>query len=90
MASLEGELGRAHAAYLAGRESLNLLMASLLPQATATRDAARNAFANNRVDFDTVLEAEEQLIATRIQILETEVATRLALVELEKIVGELQ
>lgn len=89
-ARLQGELGRAHAEFSAGRETLQLLRASLLPQAAATRDAARSAFANGRADFDTVLEAERQLIDIHLQTLTTEVDTRLALAELEKLAGELK
>ncbi|ANQ86116.1 outer membrane efflux protein [Azoarcus olearius] len=87
---LQGELGRSHAAYAAGRETLRLLKGSLLPQAEATRDATRSAFANGRVDFDTVIEAERQLIDIRMRALETEVETRSALAELEKLAGEVQ
>ncbi|MDO9599328.1 MAG: TolC family protein [Azoarcus sp.] len=87
---LQGELGRAHAAFAAGRDSLRLLRGTLLPQAAATRDAARSAFSTGQVDFDTVLEAEGQLIDIRMQALETELETRLALAELEKLAGDLQ
>ncbi|MCL4183423.1 MAG: TolC family protein [Burkholderiaceae bacterium] len=88
-ARLQGELGSAHAAYAAGRETLRLLRGSLLPQAEATRDATRTAFASGRVDFDSVLEAERQLIDIRMRMLDTEVQTRLALAELEKLAGDL-
>lgn len=89
-ARLQGELGSAHSAYAVGRETLRLLRGSLLPQAEATRDATRAAFAGGRVDFDAVLEAERQLIEIRMRQLQTEVDARLALVELEKLAGELQ
>lgn len=89
-ARLQGELGSAHAAFTAGRETLRLLRGTLMAQASATRDAARSAFANARVDFDTVLEAERQLIDIRMQALDTEVKTHLALAELEKLAGDVQ
>lgn len=89
-ARLQGELGSAHAAFAAGRETLRLLRGTLMAQAAATRDAARSAFANARVDFDTVLEAERQLIDIRMQALDTEVNTHLALAELEKLAGDVQ
>lgn len=87
---LQGELGRSYTAYAAGHDTLRLLRGSLLPQAEATRDATRSAFANGRVDFDTVIEAERQLIDIRMRALETEVETRTALAELEKLAGEMQ
>lgn len=88
-ARLQGELGGAHAAFAAGRDSLRLLRTTLLPQAEATRDATRSAFANGRADFDSLLEAERQLIDTRLAILQTELDTRLALAELEQLAGKL-
>lgn len=89
-ARLQGELGGAHATYAAGRESLQLLRTALLPQAEATRDATRSALASGRVDFDSLLEAERQLIDTRLALLQTELDTHLALAELEKLAGKLQ
>lgn len=83
-----GELGAAWAMYASGRDSLRLLGGTLLPQAAATRDATRAAFANGRVDFDSVLEAERQLIETRLRMVQTELDTRLALSEIEKLAGE--
>ncbi len=87
-ARLLGDLGRAHAQYRAGRETLRLLRGVLLPQAEATRDATRAAFETARVDFDSVLEAERELIDTWFTLLEADVETRLALFEIEKLVGE--
>lgn len=87
---LQGELGSAHAAYVAGRASLNLLDGTLLPQAEATRDATRSAFSGGRVDFDALLEAERQLVDTRLTMLQTELDTRLALAELQKLAGQAQ
>jgi outer membrane protein, heavy metal efflux system len=89
-AKLQGELTTAHAAFAAGRDTLRLLSGSLLPQALATRDATRAAFANGRVDFDTVIEADRQLIDIRMKALEAEVDTRMALAELEKLAGDVQ
>lgn len=87
-ARLLGELGSAHAQYRTGHERLRLLRGVLLPQAEATRDATRAAFETARVDFDSVLEAERELIETWFALLEADVETRLALFEMEKLVGE--
>lgn len=87
-ARLAGELGAAWANYASSRESQRLLRATLLPQAQATRDATRAAFETGRADFDAVLEAERQLVDTRMSLLQSEVEARMALFEIEKLVGE--
>ena len=66
-----------------------LLDHTLLPQAQATRDASRAALASGTVDFDSVIEAERQLIDIRMRQLQTELETRLALTEIRKLTGEL-
>lgn len=83
-----GQLGAAWARYAGGRDGLGLLRDSLLPQVVATRDAARAALVGGQADFDSVLEAERQLIAVRERLLQAEIETRLALSEIEKLSGE--
>ena len=85
-----GELGRAWSAFESGRQSLALLRGTLMPQAEATRDATRAAFSTARVDFDSVIEAERQLVDTRLALLKTEVEAQTALAEIEKLAGEVQ
>lgn len=85
-----GELGSAWSMYAQGRETLRLLDHTLLPQAQATRDASRAALASGTVDFDSVIEAERQLIDIRARRLQTELETRLALVDIKKLTGELK
>ncbi|ATE61110.1 TolC family protein [Thauera sinica] len=89
-AKLMGELGRAHAAFASGRDTVRLLRGTLLPQAEATRDATRAAFANGRVDFDSALEAERQITDTRMALLQAEVDTRMALADIEKLAGDIR
>lgn len=86
-ARASGELGRVWSAFISNRDSLRLLERTLLPQAIATRDAARAALANGKVDFDSVIEAERQLIDIRSRALQAELEARLALVEIERITG---
>jgi len=86
-ARASGELGRVWSAFASNRDSLRLLERTLLPQALATRDAARAALANGKVDFDSVIEAERQLIDIRTKALQAELEARLALVEIERITG---
>lgn len=87
-AQLLAEIGSAHSGFVGGRNTLSLIRGTLLPQATATRDAARAGFETGRVDFDAVLESERQLVDTRLALLQAEVETRMAIFELEKLVGE--
>ena len=58
------------------------------PPAQATRDASRAALASGMVDFDSVIEAERQLIDIRARRLQTELEARLALAEIRKLTGE--
>ena len=85
-----GELGIAWSMYAQGRETLRLLEHTLLPQAQATRDASQAALSSGTVDFDSVIEAERQLIDIRTQRLKTELDTRLALTEIKKLTGDLK
>ena len=87
-ARASGELGTASSMYAQGRETLRLLEHTLLPQARATRDASQAALASGKVDFDSVIDAERQLIDIRMRQLQTELETRLALTEIRKLTGE--
>jgi len=89
-ARASGELGIAWSMYAQGRETLRLLEHTLLPQAQATRDASQAALSSGKVDFDSVIEAERQLIDIRTQRLKTELDTRLALTEIKKLTGDLK
>ncbi len=89
-ARASGELGIAWSMYAQGRETLRLLEHTLLPQAQATRDASQAALSSGTVDFDSVIEAERQLIDIRTQRLKTELDTRLALTEIKKLTGDLK
>ncbi len=89
-ARASGELGTAWSMYAQGRETLRLLEHTLLPQAQATRDASQAALGSGKVDFDSVIEAERQLIDIRTQRLKAELDTRLALTEIKKLTGDLK
>lgn len=89
-ARASGELGIAWSMYAQGRETLRLLEHTLLPQAQATRDASQAALSSGKVDFDSVIEAERQLIDIRTQRLKAELDTRLALTEIKKLTGDLK
>lgn len=89
-ARASGELGVAWSRYTQGRESLRLLDHALLPQARATRNTGRAALSSGKVDFDSVIMAERQLIDIRTRRLQTELDTRLALTEIKKLTGGFQ
>ncbi|MBK7251497.1 MAG: TolC family protein [Gammaproteobacteria bacterium] len=84
------ELDTALSQYEQGRDTLRLFDNSLIPQAQATRDSSRAALASGRVDFDNVIESERQLIDIRERRLRAEVETRLSLIEIRKLTGELK
>lgn len=84
------ELDTALSQYKQGRDTLRLFDNSLIPQAQATRDSSRAALASGRVDFDNVIESERQLIDIRERRLRAEVETRLSLIEIRKLTGELK
>lgn len=85
-----GELGAAWSMYAQGRETLRLIEQTMLPQAEAARDANRAALDGGKADFNSVIEAERQLIEIRLQRLKVELDTRLALTEIRKLTGDLQ
>lgn len=85
---LAAELGTAAANFSGAQETRRLLGQSLLPQAEATRDATRAAFETGRADFDAVLEAERQLVDTRMSLLQAEIDARMALNDIEKLAGD--
>ncbi|BAL26201.1 TolC family protein [Azoarcus sp. KH32C] len=87
-ARIAGEVGTAYSNFTSSQESRRLIRGTLLPQAQATRDATRAAFETGRADFDAVLEAERQLVDTRMSLLQADVESHMALIEIEKLVGE--
>lgn len=86
-ARLNGRLGEALAAFETSRDKARLLADTLLPQARATLDAAQAGYESGRVNFNTLIEAERQILRTRLALLDAEVDTRVRLAELEQLVG---
>ncbi len=84
---LQGRLGQAHAGFEASSDKVRLLRDTLLPQARATLAAAQAGYETGRVNFNTLLDAERQILRVRLSLLdaEAEQATRLA--EIEQLVG---
>jgi outer membrane protein TolC len=86
-ARLDGLIGEALAGLEASRDKARLLRDTLLPQARATFDAAQAGYESGRVNFNTVIEAEKQILRARLALLDAEVDASVRLAELEKLVG---
>lgn len=82
-----GRLGEAWAGFESSREKVRVLRETLLPQADATFESARAGYEAGRVNFNTVIEAQRQILRTRLALLEAETDTALALAELELLAG---
>jgi outer membrane protein, heavy metal efflux system len=86
-ARLNGRLGEALVELVASADKACLLRDTLLPQARATLDAAQAGYESGRVNFNTLIEAERQILRTRLTLLDTEVDASIRHVELEQLVG---
>ena len=83
----EGRIGELLAAIDGARDKARLLLHTALPQSRASLQAAEAAYGAGRVNFDTLIEAERQILRTRLALLEAEMEARIGLAELEQIVG---
>lgn len=86
-AQLGGLIGTSLAGLQASQEKARLLRATLLPQARATLDAAQAGYESGRVNFNTLIDAERQILNTRMGLLDAEVEASIRHAELEKLVG---
>ena len=72
----------------AARRSEILATTSLLPQAELTFNAALAAYENGKVDFATLLEAQQQIRKARLNQVKAQAEAQVRLAEIEKILGE--
>lgn len=86
-ARLNGLLGTTLAALDASLDKARLLRETLLPQARATLDAAQAGYESGRVNFNTLIDAERQILRTRLALLDAEVDASVRHAELEKLLG---
>jgi outer membrane protein TolC len=86
-ARLAGRLGQALAGYEGSRDQSALLRNTLLPQSRANLKAARSGYETGQVDFTTLIQAERQIIKTRLDLLNAEAETAIRLSELEQLTG---
>lgn len=86
-ARILGQLGQALAAYQGSHDKAELLRGSLLPQARATLKAAQSGYETGQVDFTTLIQAERQILRTRLDLLDAEVDAAVRQAELEQLTG---
>lgn len=84
---IEGRLGETFAAFESSRDKAQLLRSTLLPQAQATSRAAQAGYETGQVNFSTLIEAQRQILRTRLALLDAEVETAVRLAELEQLTG---
>ena len=72
----------------AARRSESLTTSSLLPQAELTFSSALAAYENGRVDFATLIEAQQQIRRARLNRIKAQAEAQMRLAEIEKLLGE--
>lgn len=72
----------------AARETEQLAMTSLLPQAELTFSSAMASYENSKVDFATLLDAQRQIRQAKQSQLKAQFETQVRLAEIEKLLGE--
>jgi outer membrane protein TolC len=86
-ARIDARLGVSYAAFESSQDKARLLRGTLLPQAEATLKGAEAGYETGKVDFNTLIEAERQILRTRLTLLDAEVEAFLRLAELEQLTG---
>jgi outer membrane protein TolC len=81
-------LGEQLAALEAARHVESITQSSLLPQARLTLEAALAGYETGKVDFATVLEAQRQIHAAQLNLVQTRADARMRLAEIERLLGE--
>ena len=72
----------------AARRAEMLATTSLLPQAEITFNSALAAYENGKVDFATLLEAQQQIRKARLSQIKAQAEAQVRLAEIEKLLGE--
>ncbi len=72
----------------AARRTEMLATTSLLPQAELTFNSALAAYENGKVDFATLLEAQQQIRKARLNQIKAQGEAQIRLAEIEKLLGE--
>ena len=72
----------------AARRTEQLATTRLLPQAELTFNSALAAYENGKVDFATLLEAQQQIRKARLSKIKAQAEAQIRLAEIEKLLGE--
>lgn len=83
-----GELAENLSGIEAARRTENLTTNSLLPQAELTFNSALASYENGKVDFATLLEAQQQIRKARQNQIKAQAEAQIRLAEIEKLLGE--
>lgn len=86
-AKLAGALGEALAGYQGSRDQATVLRDTLLPQARANLKAAQAGYETGQVNFNTLIQAERQILKARLDLLDAEADATVRLSELEQLTG---
>lgn len=84
---LVGQIGGALAGYRGSRDQAAVLRDTLLPQSRANLKAAQAGYETGQVNFNTLIQAERQILKTRLDLLDAETDAAVRLSELEKLIG---
>jgi len=85
---LLGELAGRLAALEAARQSEQLIAKQMLPQANLALQSALAGYESGKAEFAMLLEAQGQIRRSRMALLKTQVEARMALAEIERLLGE--
>ncbi|WIT14309.1 TolC family protein [Paucibacter sediminis] len=85
---LLGELAGRLAALEAARQSEQLIARQMLPQAELALQSALAGYESGKAEFAMLLEAQGQIRRSRMALLKTQVEARMALAEIERLLGE--
>jgi len=85
---LLGELAGRLAALEAARQSEQLIAKQMLPQANLALQSALAGYESGKAEFAMLLEAQGQIRRSRLALLKTQVEARMALAEIERLLGE--
>ena len=83
-----GELAENLSGIEAARRTESLMTNSLLPQAELTFNSALASYENGKVDFATLLEAQQQIRKARQNQIKAQAEAQIRLAEIEKLLGE--
>lgn len=85
---VQSDLSERLSALEAARHTDSLIATRLLPQAELVYQSALAGYETGKVQFDTLIDAQKQILKARQQILQAQTDMQLQLAEVEKLLGE--